>query len=286
MKGAYPITWLCELLGISRSNYYKAKRRGLSTREREDVQLAPKIAASHRRSRGTYGTPRIVEDLREEGVRIGRQRCGRLMKAQGLQGRKKHRRKPRTTNSRHTHAPAPNLLAQQPAPTGPNQTWVTDITCVLTGEGWLYLAAVVDLWSRRVVGWACGPTMHVSLVLTALRQALAQRRPPAGLLHHSDRGSQYAAHEYIAALAAAGLVASMSRAGNCYDNATMESFWSTCKSDTELDRIVPATRHEAELAIFDYIESFYNPTRRHSSLGYLSPVAFENQPTKTDKSAA
>jgi transposase InsO family protein len=286
MKGKYPISWLCELLGVSRSNYYGAKKRGPSARAREDAQLAPKIAAAHRRSRGTYGTPRIVEDLREEGERIGRQRCGRLMKAQGLQGRKKHRRKPRTTDSRQTHAPAPNRLAQQPPPTGPNQIWITDTTCVLTGEGWLYLAAIVDLWSRRVIGWACGPTMHVSLVLTALRKALAQRRPSAGVLHHSDRGSQYAAHEYTAALAAAGLVPSMSRAGNCYDNATMESFWSSCKSDTELDRHVLATRREVELVIFDHIETFYNPTRRHSSLGQISPVAFENLNSSKDIQAA
>jgi transposase InsO family protein len=180
MKGQYPITWLCELLGVSRSNYYGAKKRGPSARDREDAQLAPKIAVAHRRSRGTYGTPRIVEDLREQGVRIGRQRCARLMKVQGIRGRKKHRRKPRTTDSRDTHAPAPNRLAQQPPPTGPNQIWITDITCVLTAEGWLYLAAIVDLWSRRVVGWACGPTMHVSLVLTALHKALAQRRPRPG----------------------------------------------------------------------------------------------------------
>jgi putative transposase len=286
MKGKYPITWLCELLGVSRSSYYGAKKRGPSARERADAQLAPQIAAAHRRSRGTYGTPRIVADLREEGVRIGRERCGRLMQAQGLRGRKKHRRKPRTTDSRQTHAPAPNRLAQQPAPTGPNRIWITDITCVLTGEGWIYLAAIVDLWSRRVVGWACGPTMHVSLVLTALRQALAQRRPPAGVLHHSDRGSQYAAHEYTAALGAAGLVASMSRAGNCYDNATMESFWSTCKSDTQLDVLVPPTRRDAELALFDYLETFYNPPRRHSSLGQISPVAFEHLNSRKDTQAA
>jgi transposase InsO family protein len=286
MKGKYPISVLCELLGVSRSNYYAARHRGPSTREREDAQLARKIAVAHRRSRGTYGAPRIVEDLREQGVRIGRKRCARLMKAQGIRGRKKHRRKPRTTDSRDTHAPAPNRLAQQPAPTGPNQIWITDITCVLTAEGWLYLAAIVDLWSRRVVGWACGPTMHVSLVLTALRKALAQRRPPAGVLHHSDRGSQYAAHEYTAALATAGLVASMSRAGNCYDNATMESFWSTCKSDTQLDVLVAPTRRAAELAIFDYIETFYNPTRRHSSLGQISPVAFENLNSRKDTQAA
>jgi transposase InsO family protein len=286
MKGEYPIRWLCELLGVSRSRYYQVRKGTPSARQRQDLELAPKIAAAYRRSRGTYGTPRIVEDLREQGVRIGRQRCGRLMKAQGLRGRKRNRRKARTTDSRDTHAPAPNRLAKQPAPDRPNQTWVTDITCVLTGEGWLYLAAIVDLWSRRVVGWACGPTMHVSLVLSALRKALAQRRPPVGLLHHSDRGSQYAAHEYSAALAAAGLVASMSRAGNCYDNAFIEAFWSSCKSDTRLDATVLPTRHDAELAIFDYIATFYTPTRRHSSLGQISPVAFENLNSRKDNQAA
>jgi transposase InsO family protein len=286
MKGAYPITWLCELLGVSRSNYYKAKRGEPSARARADAELAKKIAASHRRSRRTYGAPRIVKDLQDEGTPISKRRCTRLMKDQGIQGRKKHRGKPRTTDSRQTKAPAPNRLAERAAPTNRDQVWVTDITCLPTDEGWLYLAAIVDLWSRRVVGWACGPTMHVSLVLTALRRALAQRQPPAGLVHHSDRGSQYAAHEYTMALAAAGLVASMSRAGNCYDNAFIESFWSTCKSDTELDHLVLATRREVELVIFDYIETFYNPTRRHSSLGYLSPVAFEKQSTRKDQQAA
>jgi transposase InsO family protein len=286
MKGVCSISTLCELLGVSPSRYYAVRKGTASARERQDAELAVKIAEAHRRSRGTYGAPRIVAELREQGVAIGRARCARLMKAQGLRGRKKHRRKPRTTDSRDTHAPAPNRLAQQPPPTGPNQTWVTDITCVLTAEGWLYLAAIVDLWSRRVVGWSCSPTMHVSLVLDALRKALALRRPPAGLLHHSDRGSQYAAREYIAALAAAGLVASMSRAGNCYDNAYIESFWSTCKSDTQLDVVVPPTRNDAQLAIFDYIETFYNPTRRHSSLGQISPVAFENIKSRKDTQAA
>jgi transposase InsO family protein len=286
MKGQYPVTWLCELLGISRSNYYGAKKRAPSARQRADAALTQQISASHRRSRRTYGAPRIVKDLQDEGTAISKRRCARLMKTQGIQGRKKHRRKPRTTDSRATHAPAPNRLAEQPAPTGPNQVWVTDITCIPTDEGWLYLAAILDLWSRRIVGWACGPTLHVSLVLTALRRALEQRQPPAGLLHHSDRGSQYSAHDYTAALAAARLVASMSRAGNCYDNAFIESFWSTCKSDTDLDRLVLATRREVELVIFDYIETFYNPTRRHSSLGQISPVAFENLNSRKDTQAA
>src|SRR5690606_30888622 len=177
--------------------------------------------------RKNYGAPRLVEDLRAEGTPISKRRCTRLMKAQGIRGRKKHRRRPRTTDSRHAHPPATNLLAQSPAPTRANQAWMTDITYVQTAQGWLYLAAILDVWSRRVVGWACGPTLHVSLVLTALRQALAHRRPQKGLVHLSDRGSQYAGHEYRAALAAAGVQCSMSRAANCYDNAAMESFWST-----------------------------------------------------------
>jgi transposase InsO family protein len=227
-----------------------------------------------------------VEELRDEGTPISKRRCARLMKTRGLQGRKKQRRRPRTTDSQHAHAPAKNLLAEQPAPTGPNQAWMTDITYIKTGEGWLYLAAILDGWSRRVVGWACGPTLHVSLVLTTLSAALRQRKPSKGLLHHSDRGVQYACHEYATALTTAGIIASMSRKGNCYDNAAMESFWSTLKTETGLDAAVPISRRAAELIVFDYIETFYNPTRRHSSLGYISPVAFEKQTTKTDIKAA
>ena len=195
-------------------------------------------------------------------------------------------RRPRTTDSRHAQPIAANLIAQRPAPTGPNQSWLTDITYLETAEGWLYLAAILDLWSRRIVGWACGPTLHASLVLAALQDALKRRSPPEGLLHHSDRGSQYVDDDYIQALAAAGIVRSMSRAGNCYDNAAMESFWSTLKTDTGLDESIPTSRRNTELAVFDYIETFYNPTRRHSSLGYISPVAFENQQKLNDVKAA
>jgi transposase InsO family protein len=286
MKGDYPVSWLCELLGVSRSHYYQVHRGTVRVRQRQDRELAPRIVAVHRGSRGTYGAPRIVRDLRERGVHIGRERCARLMKAHGIRGRKTNRRKPRTTDSSGTLAPAPNRLAGHPAPRAANQVWAADITCVRTGEGWLYLAAIVDLWSRRVVGWACGPSMHVTLVLSALRRAVAGRRPAAGLLHHSDRGSQYSAREYTAALEAAGMLSSMSRAGNCYDNAFIESFWSTCKSDMQLQDIIPPTRRAAELAIFDYIETFYNPARRHSSLGHLSPVAFEHLNSRKDTQAA
>jgi transposase InsO family protein len=277
---------LCELLGVSPSGYYGWRQKRPTKRQREDTTLAAKIAAAHRASRKTYGVPRIVKDLQEEGFCTSKRRCARLMRAQGLRGKKKHRRRPRTTDSRHAQPVAANLIAERPAPSGPNQAWRTDITYLKTAEGWLFLAAILDVWSRRIVGWACAPTLHASLVLAALRDALQRRQPPKGLLHHSDRGCQYVDADYVALLNAAGLERSMSRAGNCYDNAAMESFWSTLKSDTGLDEIVFASRREAELAVFDYIETFYNPRRRHSSLGYLSPVAFENQQKLKDIKAA
>ena len=285
MKGKHPVSVLCEVLAVSRSGYYRSAKHRPTQRQRDDARLAEQIAAAHAHSRKNYGAPRIVAELRDADTPISKRRCARLMKAHGLQGRKKHRRRPRTTDSQHAHAPAKNLLAEQPAPTGPNQAWMTDITYIETGEGWLYLAAILDGWSRRVVGWACGPTLHVSLVLAALSAALRQRKPSKGLLHHSDRGVQYACHEYVAALATAGIIASMSRKGNCYDNAAMESFWSTLKTETGLAAAVPISRRAAELIVFDYIETFYNPTRRHSSLGYISPVAFEKQPTTDIKAA-
>lgn len=286
MKGEHPVRMLCELLGVSPSGYYGWRQKRPTQRQREDTALAAKIAAAHRASRKTYGVPRIVEDLREEGIRTSKRRCARLMRAQGLHGKKKNRRRPRTTDSRHAQPVAANLIAERPAPSGPNQAWRTDITYLKTAEGWLFLAAILDVWSRRIVGWACAPTLHASLVLAALRDALQRRQPPKGLLHHSDRGCQYVDADYVALLNAAGLVRSMSRAGNCYDNAAMESFWSTFKTDTGLDEIVLASRREAELAVFDYIETFYNPRRRHSSLGYLSPVVFENQQKLKDIKAA
>lgn len=286
MKGEHSIRLLCELLAVAPSGYYQASKAVASPRQREDELLAEPIVQSHRRSRHNYGAPRIVQDLREQGIAISKRRCTRLMKQKGLQGRKKSRRHPRTTDSRHSHPVVANLLAGRAQPQDTNQAWITDITYLRTGEGWLYLAAILDAWSRRVVGWACGPTLHVSLVMAALHVALRARRPGAGLLHHSDRGSQYASEDYTAALAAKGIERSMSRAGNCYDNAAMESFWSTLKTETELDTFTPPTRHAAELAVFDYIETFYNPIRRHSSLGYLSPVAFEKRYAKNDSKAA
>ena len=286
MKGEASVRLRCELLEVAPSGYYRWRQRRPSQRQCADATLAAQITLAHEASRGTYGVPRIVEELRAAGTRTSKRRCARLMRSQGLRGRKKHARQPRTTDSRHTQPLAPHLLAQQPAPTGPNQCWLTDITYLKTAAGWLYLAAILDLWSRKIVGWACAPTLHASLVLAALAKALQQRQPTAGLLHHSDRGSQYVDEDYLRALHAAGIVRSMSRAGNCYDNAAMESFWSTLKTDTGLDEAIPATRHQTELAVFDYIETFYNPTRRHSSLGYLSPMAFEKQQTLNNIKAA
>jgi len=286
MKGEHSIEILCDVLGVSRSGYYRWKAGPSSKRKRQDAQLASRIAVHHRKSRGNYGSPRILAELRAEGLETSRRRCLRLMREQGLQGKKRHRRKPRTTDSRHGQPVAPNILPLIEKPTAPNQAWATDITYIETGEGWLYLAVILDLWSRRVVGWACAPTMASTLVLAALQDALRRRQPKPGLMHHSDRGSQYVDSTYVAALANAGIARSMSRSGNCYDNATMESFWSGLKTEIGFDLRQPATRDEARLAIFDHIETFYNPSRRHSSLGYLSPVAFEIKHSKSDRLAA
>lgn len=286
MKGEHSVTLLCDVLGVSRSGYYHWESSPPSRRQCEDEKLADHIMRAHRESRGNYGAPRILEELKEKGIKTSKRRCARVMCEHGIRGRKKHRRRPRTTDSQHAHPPAPNLMRHAAAPTAANQAWVTDITYLETGEGWLYLAAILDVWSRKVVGWACGPTLHVSLVLAALAHARRNRRPPAGLRHHSDRGVQYACDEYRKALLAAGMTCSMSRKGNCYDNATMESFWSTLKTETGLDASTPISRRAAELIVFDYIETFYNPKRRHSSLGYLSPVAFEKQTIKKDINAA
>jgi transposase InsO family protein len=286
MKGAHSIGLLCALLGVSRSGYYQWQAARPSQRQRTDATLKAEIARCHRQSRGNYGAPRIVEDLREAGCRTSRRRCARLMQQLGVRGKKKHRRKPRTTDSRHGRPVAPNLVKSAAAPSAPNQVWVTDITYLETGQGWLYLAAILDAWSRRVIGWACAPTLAAPLVIAACQAALKQRQPPAGTIHHSDRGSQYTDAQLLELLNTAGLARSMSRAGNCYDNAKIESFWSTLKTETELDVIIPATRQEAELAVFDYIETFYNPKRRHSSLGQISPVAFELKYEKSNIIAA
>lgn len=278
MKTEHPIRTLCAALDVSASGYYtwQARRATPGPRAAEDQQLAAQIRTLHTASRQTYGSPRIQAALRQQGHRHGRNRLARLMRAQGLCGRQQRRYRVRTTDSDHPHPIAPNRLADAPAPTGPNQVWVADITYLPTGQGWLYLAAVLDLYSRKIVGWALSPRLDTELVLHALAMALTHRHPPAGLIFHSDRGVQYASTAFGAALARAGLLPSMSRRGNCYDNAAMESFWSTLKLEL-IYRYEFATHAQIRAAVFDYIEAFYNRQRTHSALAYLSPSAFEAQ---------
>lgn len=278
MRDQYSILALCRELEVSPSGYYDWSQRQISPgpRELENQLLATRITELHEQSRETYGSPRIVMELRKSGARHGRNRVARLMKQEGLCGRQKARYRVQTTDSNHDQPIAPNRLAEAPKATAPNQIWVADITYVKTQEGWLYVAAILDLYSRKIIGWAMGEHIDTTLILKALFMALLHRQPPANLLFHSDRGVQYASADYRSALAQAGLVASMSRKANCYDNATMESFWSTLKLELVYRRDFP-TRAQARSEIFDYIEVFYNRQRSHSALNYLSPVDFELQ---------
>jgi transposase InsO family protein len=275
MSGEHSVKLLCATLGVSRSGYYAWACSAGSARSRRDAQLRQKIAAVHQQSRQTYGSPRVTLELHALGESVGRHRVARLMRAEGLRGRHKRRYRVVTTDSRHDHPIAPNLLAKRALPTRLNEVWVSDLTYVPTDEGWLYVAGVLDRCSRRLVGWAMGSTLETSLPLAALQMALQQRQPAMGLIHHSDRGVQYASSQYRAALAAHGLIASMSRKGNCYDNAVMEAFWSSLKNEL-VHRYRFPTRAAARTAIFDYIEVFYNRTRRHSALGYQSPLDYES----------
>jgi len=278
MKDDHPILSLCLHLEVSPSGYYAWQKRRDSPGPRalQDRALVQEIEQIHSRSRQTYGSPRVVEELRKQGRRHGRNRIARLMQQEGLCGRQKRRYRVQTTNSNHDQPIAPNRLAEAPKATAPNQLWVADITYIETKENWLYLAAIMDLYSRKIVGWAMSERIDTVLVLKALGMALLHRSPPANLLFHSDRGVQYASDDYRQALSHAGLIASMSRSGNCYDNAAMESFWSTLKLEL-VYRQDFQTRAQARSQIFDYIESFYNRQRTHSALGYRSPVDFEIQ---------
>jgi transposase InsO family protein len=275
MKDEHSLAALCATLGVSRPGYYRWKDAEPGSRAREDAELSAEIRGVHEEHRGAYGSPRVMRALRERGLRHGRKRIARLMRAGGLRGKRPRRLVPRTTQSGHAEPIAPNRLAEAPKPTAPNQVWVSDITYVRTAEGWLYVAAILDLYSRRIVGWATGASLAAELVLAALAMALLHRRPPAGLLYHSDRGVQYACGDFRTALADAHLIASMSRKGNCYDNAAMESFWSSFKRECA-DTVFP-TRRDGTSAAFEYIETFYNRVRLHSALDYQSPVDFENQ---------
>lgn len=273
-KACYPITMLCRLVDVSRAGYYAWSGRCPSQRAREDAALTAEIRAIHTKSRQTYGVPRVHATLRDHGQHVSRKRVARLMRAAELRGCGR-RRRVRTTVSDPQATPAPNLVARQFTVGGVNQLWVTDLTYLWTAEGWLYLAALLDAHSRRVIGWAIADHMRVGLALDALQMALRERRPPSGeLVHHSDRGSQYTAGAYQAVLAAYGIRCSMSRKGDCLDNAMAESFFATLKRELMPEAGWP-TKGEARAAVFEWIAVYYNRQRRHSSIGYRTPVGFE-----------
>jgi putative transposase len=274
MSGQYKVAWLCEALLVSRSGFYdwRERRRHPGARQVENTFLRARIREEFARSRQTYGSPRLAHVL---GCPGRRNRIARLMRSERIFARQRSKYRVRTTDSRHDGPIAPNRL-QNLTIRRPDQLWVSDATGVLTGQGWLYLVAVLDVFTRRVVGWAMSPILDAPLVSAALRLALSQRRPARSLILHSDRGSQFASAAYRQLLAEHGLVASMSRPGNCYDNAFIESFWSSLKYELVYHRRF-ATRAEARTAIFDYIETFYNRSRLHSSLAYRSPLQFESR---------
>ncbi len=282
----FPVTRMCEVLEVSKAGYYAWRRRPESERTREDRRLRVKIRAVHRKSRKTYGSPRVHEELRDEGVACGRKRVERLMREDGLRAKKKRRFR-RTTDSTHAHPIHPNHLERHFAVQeveGVDRVWVSDITYLPTRQGWLYLAVVLDLKSRMVVGWAMKNSLETSLATDALTMALWRRKPGQDLLHHSDRGVQYAAGDYQEVLRQHGIQGSMSRKGNCWDNAVAESFFATLEWELIQDSDWH-THEEARRAVFDYIEVWYNRQRRHSSLGYRSPADFEQQLALTPRAA-
>jgi len=274
-KAWYPVALMCRVLQVSRSGYYSWCKRPAAERVGKDQRLTLEVAAIHAESRGRYGSPRVHAELRERGQRIARKRVARLMRAAGLRARARRRFRS-TTDSQHAMAIKGNLLARRFAVSAPNRSWVSDITYIWTLEGWLYLAIVMDLFSRRVVGWALSKRLERGLALDALGMALKGRPRSRAMLHHSDRGSQYASHEYQQLLAAHGILSSMSRKGNCWDNAVAESFFATLKLELVYETQW-RTREEARRALFEYIELFYNRQRRHSALGYLCPSQFEQR---------
>lgn len=274
----FPVQDLCEMLEVARSGYYQwLEERGQeSKREAMDREWGQIIRAIYDEKRGLYGSPRITAELRRRGERCNHKRVERLMRQEGLQGRRSRKKRPRTTQSDHGLPVAPNLLRGRAAPANVDEVWVADITYVPTAEGWLFVAAVMDLYSRQIIGWSVWETLAAIGAVQALNRALVKRDYPRGVMHHSDRGAQYASWEYRQVLRRHGLVASMSRKGNCYDNAVMEAFWSTLKREA-LDGSAGWTKDRVRRVIFEYIEGNYNRTRLHSSLGYQSPVDFENK---------
>jgi putative transposase len=280
---AFPVTVICRVLDVSTSGYYAWTERGVSRRSRRDLDLGAKVRAAHGASKGRYGSPRVHAELRAAGEKVGRKRIARLMKQAHLEGRKRRRFR-KTTDSNHRLPIAPNLLKRDFTATAPNQAWVTDITFLWTQQGWLYLAAILDLFSRRVVGWATSANVDRHLALAALRTALRDRRPSEGLVHHSDRGSTYASGDYRSALEAHGIECSMSRKGDCWDNAVAESFFASLKREVEEIEDFESHAH-ANVILADYIDKFYNLQRRHSTIGYRSPTEFELMNCKGSRAA-
>jgi transposase InsO family protein len=275
----FEVGLMCKTLEVSRSGFYAWLGREESDRACDDRRLTALIRDIFGESRGIYGIPRVHRTLRQRGVRCSRKRVARLMRLAGLRSKTKRRFRVKTTDSKHGHPIAPDRLQQDFNADGVNKVWLSDITYIPTDEGWLYLASVMDLFSRRIVGWSMAETLHAAIVIAALRMAIDRRRPEAGLIHHSDRGVQYASAEFRAELDAHGLVASMSRQGNCYDNAVKESFFHTLKTEL-VNHEQYRTRDQARASVFEYIEAFYNRQRLHSSLDYQSPDDFERAGTK------
>jgi putative transposase len=272
-KKEFPVHRLCRVLGVSQSGYFAWKGRPACRRQHADMVLLAHVRPAFALSNDTYGSPRMRRELRDDGLTVGRRRTARLMRENGLRARQKRRFK-RTTDSHHAWPVAPNLLDQDFTAAGPDEKWGADISYIWTKEGWLYLAVVIDLFARRVVGWSTSDRLHRDLALAALRKAVVVRRPAAGLIHHSDRGSQYCSVEYQAELKALGILISMSRRGNCFDNAMVETFFKTLKSEL-VWRTAFETRADATAVIGRYIDGFYNPIRRHSALDFTSPAQFE-----------
>jgi putative transposase len=277
-RGSFSLSALCRAMQVSPSGYRAWSKRTPCSRDTENTRLTERICSLFRASGQTYGSPRLWDDLRKEGEQVSRKRVAQLMRLAGLRATLP-KRWITTTDSKHAFPVADNLLNREFGCATPNAKWSTDITSIWTLQGWLYLAVILDLFSRRIVGWATSATIDRSLVLVALSQAQQQRKPVAGLVCHSDRGSQYASHDYQTALKEAKIVCSMSRRGNCWDNAPTESFFATIKKEL-IHRTRFVTRQEAHKAIFAYIEIWYNRRRKHSTLGYLSPEAFERKHQK------
>jgi transposase InsO family protein len=276
MRKEYPVRELCAVLQVTRSGYYCWRKGHETARELSNRLWIERIRRVYQENKGRYGSPRVTEQLRREGHVCNRKRVERLMRQHGLKGLSSRRRGVCTTNSEHDQPIAPNLLLGRAAPARVDEVWVADITYILTAEGWVFLAAVMDLYSRQILGWSVWESLHAGGAAQALQRALAKRRPTKGLIHHSDRGIQYACHAYRQLLQAAGLTPSMSRKGNCYDNAAMEAFWSTLKREAMADA-QSWSKDRVRRTLFEYIEGTYNRSRLHSSLGYQSPVDFENQ---------